>query len=59
MALITLYRPDGEVVEFDSAVVEKIDEGVLIFRQQRNSAEMHAKLVRTSLPFLIEEKVQA
>jgi hypothetical protein len=59
MAPITLYRPDGEVIEFDSAVVEKIEAGVLTFKQQPDSSTMHANFFRTSLPFLIKEQIQA
>jgi len=59
MALITLYRPDGEVIEFDGAIVEEIETGVLTFKQQPDSSSMHAKSVKTSLPFLIAEQIQA
>ena len=58
MTLITLYRPNGDPIEFDGVKGWRITPESLAFSHQPNSATMDRKNITTSLPFLIEEEVK-
>jgi hypothetical protein len=56
MALMTLYRPDGEVIEYEGVTGVKTGAaGTLSFEHHPNPSAVKYKRIITSLPFLFEE----
>jgi len=54
MALITLYKPDGEVIEFDQPTEVDLEQGFLTFVNRPDASSTKGKKVTTSLPFVYE-----
>ena len=56
MALITLYRPDGEKDEYSDIPTWSVRDGFLTFVSHQGTAE--AKQITTTLPYVIQQEVK-
>jgi hypothetical protein len=54
MALIMLYMPDGEVIEYTKPTEVDITSGFLTFVNRPEKTPTEGRKVTTSLPFLYE-----
>ena len=59
MALITLYKPDGEVIEYDSPTSVDISLGFLTFTNRPDATSTKGNKVTTSLPFVYERETNS
>ncbi len=56
MALITLYEPDGEIIEYDRPTEVKVEttSGFLTFINRPDDTPTKGRKIMTSLPFVYE-----
>ena len=59
MSLITIYKPDGKSLEIPEAKEVEADSGYLMFYYQPDPKGATRKRIRTTLPYFIEDEVNA